>query len=251
MSQHINIAWEKYSAVKIEEAKRCAAYAAVDDNFSEEIKVIGIGSGTTIAYVVERIAQKQGSQNMIFIPTGFQSRQLILDASLSLGDVDAYSSIDLVFDGADEIDENLNCIKGGGACLFQEKLIAVSAKKRIIIADYRKKSSVLGDKWQQGIPVEVVPIAYSRVMNSLIQLGALNPKLRLCNIYKAGPVITDHGNFIIDAPFGKINNPSVLEKSIKMLIGVVEVGLFINIADIIYFGNENGDVIVCHKKHQS
>ncbi|KAG4305226.1 hypothetical protein PORY_001396 [Pneumocystis oryctolagi] len=236
--------WHGHS-IKIEEAKKCAAYAAVDDYFSDEIKVVGIGSGTTIAYVIERISQKKGSQNIVFIPTGFQSRQLILDAGLCLGDVDAYSSVDLVFDGADEVDKDLNCIKGGGACLFQEKLVAASAKKRIIVTDYRKKSSILGDKWQQGIPIEVVPIAYSRVMKSLIQLGALNPKLRLCNTYsKMGPVITDHGNFIIDAPFGKISDPSALEKEIKMLIGVIEVGLFINIADVIYFGNENG-IVVC------
>ncbi|KAG4301021.1 hypothetical protein PCANB_002634 [Pneumocystis canis] len=232
----------------IEEAKRKAAYLAVDNHFlKEEVKVIGIGSGTTMKYVVERISQKENLKNKIFIPTGFQSRQLLLDAGLHLGDVDAHLIVDLVFDGADEIDENLNCIKGGGACLFQEKLIAANAKKRIIIADYRKKSIVLGDKWHQGIPIEVIPIAYSRVMNNLLHLGASKPKLRLCNMYKAGPVITDHGNFIIDAPFGKIIDPSTLEKGIKMLIGVVEVGLFVNIADVIYFGNKNGTVSSYYK----
>ncbi|QSL65131.1 hypothetical protein MERGE_002436 [Pneumocystis wakefieldiae] len=237
---------EKSFNTQIEDIKRQAAYKAVDDWFSEELKVIGIGSGTTVAYAIERIAQKD-IRDIVFVPTGFQSRQLILDFGLYLGDVDVYSTVDIIFDGADEVDRNLNCIKGGGACLFQEKLIASSAKKKVIIADYRKRSHILGEKWHQGIPVEVIPIACSRVINCLIRLGSSKPTLRLSTKYKAGPIITDHGNFIIDAPFGKIEDPTVLEKDIKMIIGVVEVGLFVNIADVVYFGNEDQTVISCYK----
>ncbi|EMR11146.1 ribose 5-phosphate isomerase A [Pneumocystis murina B123] len=249
MSEYKNI-WEKSFKSEIEEAKRHAAYKAVDECFSEEMKVIGIGSGTTVAYAIERIAQKD-VKDIIFIPTGFQSRQLILDFGLYLGDVDAYSTVDIVFDGADEVDENLNCIKGGGACLFQEKLVASSAKKKVIIADYRKKSHILGEKWHQGVPVEVIPVACSRVMNNLIRLGSSKPRLRLSSRYKAGPMITDHGNFIIDAPFGRIKDPEILEKNIKMIIGVVEVGLFVNIADVVYFGNEDKTVISYYKGYKS
>ncbi|KTW28848.1 ribose 5-phosphate isomerase A [Pneumocystis carinii B80] len=241
--------WEKPFKSEIEKAKQQAAYKAVDECFSEEMKIIGIGSGSTVAYAVERIAQKK-VKDMIFIPTGFQSRQLILDLGLYLGDVDVYSTVDIVFDGADEVDDDLNCIKGGGACLFQEKLVASSAKKKVIIADYRKKSHILGEKWHQGIPVEVIPVACSRVMNNLIRLGSLGPKLRPCR-HKAGPMITDHGNFIIDAPFGKIKHPEVLEKNIKMIIGVVEVGLFVNIADVVYFGNEDETVISYYKERKN
>lgn len=246
MSQH---KWEKTNHFEIEQVKQCAAYKAVDECLSEEMKVIGIGSGSTVKYVIERIAHNQNVKNMIFIPTGFQSRQLILDFGLNLGDVDAYSTVDIIFDGADEVDENLNCIKGGGACLFQEKLVASTAKKRIIIADYRKKSVVLGEKCDHGVPIEIIPIAYSRVINNLIHLGSLNPRLRLCDKYKVGPMITDHGNFIIDAPFGKIKDPQTLERNIKIISGVVEVGLFVNISDIVYFGNEDKTVISYHKKH--
>lgn len=151
----------------IEASKRRAAYKAVEDHFDTSYKYIGIGSGSTVVYVVEAIVAKgrEVTSKMAFIPTGDQSKQLIIEAGLPLGSIDALppveeiptkmgaedaldvatgqqdlglkgkrQSLDVAFDGADEIDEDLNCIKGGGACLFQEKLVATSAKKFICVA---------------------------------------------------------------------------------------------------------------------
>lgn len=122
----------------IEESKRLAAIQAVNENFPPDPRFVGIGSGTTIVYVVQAIkALKQDVSRVCFVPTGYQSRQLILDAGLIAIQFDSMPEtavLDICFDGADEVDEDLNCIKGGGACLFQEKLVAMRSKKFICVA---------------------------------------------------------------------------------------------------------------------
>lgn len=161
------IAHEHRTLSPLEASKRRAAYKAVEDHFDPSYRYIGIGSGSTVVYVVEAIAEKgpEVTSKMIFVPTGDQSKQLIIEAGLPLGSIDALppvevtgkkitkdsalkavadqqdlglkgsrQSLDVAFDGADEIDEDLNCIKGGGACLLQEKLVAISAKKFVCVA---------------------------------------------------------------------------------------------------------------------
>jgi ribose 5-phosphate isomerase A len=122
----------------VEESKRAAAIQAVTENFPQDPHFVGIGSGTTIVYVVEAInALKQDVSRVCFVPTGYQSRQLIIDAGLIPIQFDSLPEtavLDICFDGADEVDEDLNCIKGGGACLFQEKLVAMRSKKFICVA---------------------------------------------------------------------------------------------------------------------
>jgi len=104
--------------------------------------------------------------------------------------------------------------------------------------DYRKHSKVLGHTWTQGVPIEIVPLAHTKLLNDLLAMGARNPQLRMGGKAKAGPIITDNGNFIIDAHFGEITDPGGLAAEIKRLVGVVEVGLFVNMADAAYFGND-------------
>ncbi|KAF8728462.1 hypothetical protein AX14_006615 [Amanita brunnescens Koide BX004] len=130
----------------IEQSKRLAAYTAVDQHVKPEHKIIGIGSGSTVPYVVERIVQqgKEVNKDRVFIPTGFQSKQLIVQAELNLGDVDQYLTVDVTIDGADEVDQHLNCIKGGGACHLREKVLAEAARTFVVVADYRKNAEVLG-----------------------------------------------------------------------------------------------------------
>ena len=195
-------------------------------------------------YAVERILEMDNTDDITFISTGFQSKELINGGGLRLGEIDNNPSIDVAFDGADEVDSALQCIKGGGACLFQEKLVASCAAKFVIVADYRKNSSKLGDKWQQGIPIEIVPLAHAKVMRDLVALGSKHPVLRMGGKAKAGPVLTDNGNFIIDAPFETGRDPAELQTAIKALVGVVECGLFVNMAAVAYFGNEDGSVDV-------
>lgn len=227
----------------VEQAKKVAAYQAVDDNFPENAKVVGIGSGSTVVYVAERIGQLKNKDSFICIPTGFQSTQLIIDNGLKLGTIEQYPDLDIAFDGADECDPELNLIKGGGACLFQEKLVALSAKKFIVVADYRKKSpKYLGIQWRKGVPIEVVPNSWVKVSQELKKLGAKSIDLRSGGSAKAGPVITDNNNFLIDADFGEIPDPVELHQQIKLLVGVVETGLFCKMANKAYFGEEDGKV---------
>ncbi|GHJ88986.1 hypothetical protein NliqN6_5388 [Naganishia liquefaciens] len=241
----------------IEAAKRLAAYAAVDRHVKPEHKVIGIGSGSTVPFVVDRIKEKGGNESRVFVPTGFQSQELIVMAGLNLGDVSQYPVIDVTIDGADEVDAHLNSIKGGGACQLREKVLAEAAETWIMVADYRKNSQILGETWTQGIPIEVAPFAYVSVLRKLAALGSpTTPEastacgaqgkvltLRMGKA-KAGPVVSDNGNFIVDAPFPRemMLKPAELLTKIKLLTGVVEVGLFCNLAKAAYFGNEDGSV---------
>ena len=127
------------SSSDIESAKRNAAQRAVQEHFDSSARYVGIGSGSTIVYVVEAIQALKDPKisNINFVPTGYQSRQCILNAGLQDVKFDSLPSntlIDVAFDGADEIDDDLNCIKGGGACLYQEKLVATQAKKFVCVA---------------------------------------------------------------------------------------------------------------------
>lgn len=240
----------------VEKAKRAAAYAAVDEHFPPDAKVIGVGSGSTVVYAVERIAQLKeekgiDTDKILFVPTGFQSKQLILEAGLRVSAIDQYAvgELDIVFDGADEVDPELNCIKGGGACLFQEKLVGQCARKFVVVADSSKRSQKLGESWITGIPIEVVPMAYPKVESDLYRMGALAVSLRQGGKAKAGPVVTDNGNFILDTHFGAIEPESVrqLDIKIKLLVGVVETGLFGN-AEVAYFGETDGTASCLTKK---
>ncbi|EEB05075.1 ribose 5-phosphate isomerase [Schizosaccharomyces japonicus yFS275] len=242
MSRTLDLDSEDLSPIEL--AKRQACHMAVDENLPKSAKVIGIGSGSTVVYVVERLLKKPGIENVVFLPTGFQSKELIVSNGLRLGDPDCYPDVDVAFDGADEVDANLNCIKGGGACLFQEKLIAVLTKRLVIVADSRKNSEKLGAYWVKGVPIEVVPMAYTFVLRELKRLGCKEPKLRMGAPGKAGPLVTDNGNFIIDANFGLIDKPEELFKQIKLIIGVVEVGIFSQMIQSAYFGNPDGSVTV-------
>jgi ribose 5-phosphate isomerase A len=251
--------------VDVEAAKRAAAKTAVANHYPKDARWVGIGSGTTIVYVVEAI-KALGVDTSItrYVPTGYQSRQLIVNAGLTAVEFDAIPAgtvLDVAFDGADEVDDELNCIKGGGACLFQEKIVALQAKEFICVAgavptrlkkvntpplthsaDSRKLQSRLLTNWKY-VPIEVAPIAAYRVMRKLTELGAVNPVLRKNIQAKEGPVKTDQGFFLVDAPFppmltksdvqaGKVSGQNgswevtELAKKIKAIAGVLEVGIF-------------------------
>ncbi|KAL7791227.1 ribose 5-phosphate isomerase [Trichoderma afarasin] len=240
------------AAALIESAKKAAAFQAVEDHLSPTDKFVGIGSGSTVVYVVEAIAAKGPgfSANMTFIPTGSQSKGLIRAAGLRLCNLDERPvvdgvsvALDVAFDGADEVDEDLNLIKGGGACLFQEKLVAVAAKKFIAVADSRKQSPRLCTKWKT-IPIEVLPLAAPDVLNRLKAMGSPNPVVRSGLPSKAGECVTDNGMWIIDAPFPPLLLPKdltaevdgngkngaweigKLAEELVKLPGIVEIGLF-------------------------
>lgn len=230
----------------IESGKKNAALKAVEENIKKDM-IIGIGSGSTIVYAVQIIAEiiQKEHLNLKCIPSSYQSYQLILNNGLELASLDQYPEIDLVLDGADEIDKHLNLIKGGGGCLVQEKILASNSKKLIIIADFRKNSEKLGMNWKKGVPIEVIPMAYVPLMKKLEKIGG-KPILRMA-LAKSGPLITDNSNFIIDVDFGIINNPSELNEKILPLPGVVDTGFFINMASKAYIGQKDGTVLVLKK----
>lgn len=240
-------------SIDIEASKRAAAKEAVANHFPENPRFVGIGSGTTIVYVVQAIKELGKDLSRIgFVPTGYQSKQLIINAGLLPIEFDALpdeSMIDIAFDGADEVDDELNCIKGGGACLYQEKLVAMRSRVFICVADYRKLQTRLITKWPT-IPIEVEPKAARQVMSRLRTMGSKSPtgagpSLREGAMVKAGPIKTDQDFFIIDAPFpqplltsadlqeGKEQDPlkgvwevEELARSIKDINGVLAVGIF-------------------------
>ena len=227
----------------IELGKKNAAIKAVEENVKKNM-IIGIGSGSTIVYAVKHIAElnREKLLNLKCIPSSFQSYQLIIENGLELGTLEQYPEIDLDLDGADEIDKNLNLIKGGGGCLVQEKILASNSKKLVILADFRKNSEKLGMNWKKGVPIEVIPMAHFPIMKKLKNLGG-NPVLRMAQS-KSGPLITDNGNFILDVDFGVIENPERLNQKILFIPGVVDTGLFIGMASKAYIGTEDGKVLI-------
>lgn len=137
-------------------------------------------------------------ENLVCIPTSFQAKQLIIENGLRLGSLEQYPEIDITIDGADEVDEKLNLIKGGGGCQTMEKLVAFAAKHLFIVCDESKKSKKLFQNWTKGLPIEVIPESYTVVQNELKKIfPKYSSSLRLAE-KKAGPVVTDNGNFIID-----------------------------------------------------
>ncbi|KAJ2723220.1 ribose-5-phosphate isomerase rki1 [Coemansia sp. Benny D115] len=264
------------SANIIEQSKRAAAFAAVDKHVTPSVRVLGIGSGSTVVYAAERLLElkNQGKlhADLLCVPTSFQSKQLIVEAGLRAADLDdlpeldpqggSFASIDVTIDGADEVDSELNAIKGGGGAHLREKLVANASRKLVLIADSRKNSQVLGEKWDKGIPVEVSPLAWRTIQRQLERLvpqsraqgvGASadvaafsfdHPKAVLRQaVRKAGPVVTDNGNFILDVCVGRIFEPLAVEQLIKMIPGVIEVGIFSNMAVEAWFGNEDGTIV--------
>ncbi|KAG5265471.1 hypothetical protein AALO_G00242850 [Alosa alosa] len=233
-----------YVSVMAEEAKKLAAYAAVDNHIQTN-QVVGVGSGSTIVYAVDRLAERvrQEKLKIVCVPTSFQARQLILKHGLTLSDLDRHPELDVAIDGADEVDAGLALIKGGGGCLTQEKIVAGCAKHFIVIADFRKDSKSLGQQWKKGVPIEVIPMAYVPVSRTLAKRFGGEAVLRMA-VSKAGPVVTDNSNFILDWKFEHSQNWKEVNTAIKMIPGVVETGLFVGMAEKAYFGMEDGSVKV-------
>ena len=232
----------------IESSKKAAAEKAVEQNIRENM-ILGVGSGSTVVYAVKKIAEMNRAHelNLKCIPTSFQSSQLIIENGLNLTSLDQYPLIDITIDGADEIDKQLNLIKGGGGCLVQEKIIASNSKALIITADYRKKSEFLGENWKKGVPIEIIPSAHVPLMNKMKALGG-KPQLRMAQA-KAGPLITDNGNFILDVDFGIIKRPIELNNKIYMIPGVVDTGLFIGMASKAFIGEKDGSTLILEEKN--
>ena len=228
----------------IQMSKKAAAIMAVDEHVRNK-QVVGIGSGSTIVYAVQRIADRVKSEKLdiVCVPTSFQAKQLILDNGLVLGSLETHPQIDVAIDGADEVDADLNCIKGGGGCQTQEKIVASCARDFFIVADSGKESCALGSVWKKGIPIEVIPMSYKPIQLKIEKDLGGKAELRLAKM-KCGPVITDNGNFILDWQFKSAGNWQDINSELINIPGVIETGLFIKMAKMAYFGNSDGKVTV-------
>lgn len=215
------------------------------DQWVKSNTAIGVGSGSTVVFAVERLAQRVKTEGLrvVCIPTSFQAHQLIVQNGLELGDLDRNPHLDCAIDGADEVNSDMVLIKGGGGCMMQEKIVASCAKNFIIIADYTKNSAKLGEQYKKGIPIEVVPMAYVPIKKRIEETFGGSLELRMA-VAKAGPCITDNGNFILDWKFdGERNyNWDTVSKELLHIPGVLETGLFVNMAKKVYFGMKDGSV---------
>ncbi len=218
-----------------EEAKRRAALAAVKhvkDGF-----VVGLGSGSTAAYVVEeigRLIREEGLQ-VLGVPSSSQAMIVAVQSGVPLTTLDEHPVLDLDIDGADEVDGKLDMIKGGGGALTREKIVATAAKQVVIVADETKLVEKLG---AFKVPVEVFPFALATATAEIKKLGG-TPFLRESK-GKVGAVVTDNGNYILDVDFGLISDAEELNRRLKLVPGVIETGLFIGLADVVYLAKPDG-----------
>lgn len=217
-----------------EELKKFVAQKAMD--FVKNNMTIGLGSGSTMVYVIDEIGKKIKSgelKNISGVPTSFQSSILGMENGINMLDFNSVKKIDLAIDGADEIDPSKYLIKGGGGAHTREKFIDYYADKFIVVADESKLVDSLGSTFP--VPVEVLPEAYVSVQYRLKKMGG-TAILRMA-MKKAGPVITDQGNFILDTTFEMINNPRQMEKEINNIPGVLENGLFTREVEAVLIGS--------------
>jgi ribose 5-phosphate isomerase A len=223
----------------IEGAKRKAVLKALEPLKSGWI--VGIGSGSTTAYAVSELGRlgKIGKLDVSIVPTSHQIENLAIAHGLKIVSLNEAFTVDYAIDGADQVDESsLNVIKGGGGSMLREKIVDSAATKLAIVVDETKLSKKLGVR--HPVPLEVSPFAYRYVQSRIVRMGGRS-KLRESG-GKVGPVVTDNGNFVLDADFGTIAKPSVLEKRLKSIPGILESGLFINMADVVLVGLSDGGV---------
>ncbi len=224
--------------------KQIVADAAIKEVKSDMI--IGLGSGSTAALMIKSLAGEIRSgklKNIRGVATSFQSEVLALELDIPLVDLASVSQIDLAIDGADEVDPGFQLIKGGGACHVREKLVASKANQLLIVVDETKIVQNLNLSFP--LPVEVLPNAWKQVQEVLSKMEG-NSTLRMAN-KKAGPVVTDQGNLILDVFFnGGIKKTKEIEMSINNIPGVLENGLFVDLADKVLVGKIENNIPVVY-----
>lgn len=214
--------------------KRNAGLRAAE--YVEDGMIVGLGTGSTAKHAIEKIGEmvdKEGI-DILCIPTSKETEKLAKNLDISLTSLDEVKKIDLTIDGADEVDKDLNLIKGGGGALLREKMVADYTKFEIVIVDPSKMVDELGKDFD--LPVEILPFWSKATKNRVKRLGC-KPKLRKMKnkVYK-----TDNNNYILDCDFIKIDDPYDLSNQLNAIPGVIENGLFIDIADMIIIGKEEG-----------
>ena len=203
--------------------------------FVKDDYVIGLGSGRAATALVKSLAKliKLKNYNIKGVPTSLQIKLIAEKCGIPLAEADQVDYIDVVFDGADQIDSQKYVIKGGGGALLRENILFSLAKKVVVMAD---KTKFVKD-FTMKVPVEIHPLARNSVANSMNKLGG---GANLRTLDRGYPFFTENGNIILDCDFGTIKNPKILTQKIKQTVGVLESGIFLRKPDIIYKAKENG-----------
>jgi ribose 5-phosphate isomerase A len=213
----------------LDQEKQAAARAAAE--LVEPGSIVGLGSGSTATYAIRFLGQRvRESLKIVGIPTSQKTKQLAEQLGIPLSTLDEHPQIDIDIDGADEIDPQLNLIKGGGGALLREKIIASASRRFIVVGDSSKQVAHLG---KFPLPVEVIPFAQSLISKRIAGLGAQ------VSLRGAGnPYVTDEGHHILDCKFGEIADPPALAEKLRGIPGVVEHGLFIGMAELALVGKD-------------
>ncbi len=213
--------------------KRIAAEKAIE--YIKDGMVVGLGTGSTVKYALKNLEERvQQGLNIKGIPTSIETKKITKRYNIPIVTLSEYPEIDITIDGADEVDSNLNLIKGGGGALTREKIIAYHSKKVIIVVDDSKVVKSLGIDFP--LPVEVVKFEWEATKKVLETFGCSVELRKIID----DPFITDNGNYILDCEFERITDPEQLEQDINMIPGVVENGLFIGLAHQVIIGSKKG-----------
>jgi ribose 5-phosphate isomerase A len=222
--------------------KKIAAEYAVD--YIEDGMIVGLGTGSTVSFMLNKLSQRiKGGLNITAISSSAATTKLASSLGIKISMLSEVDEIDLTIDGADEVDENLNGIKGGGGALLYEKIIASNSKKNIWIVDSTKLVKTLG---KYPLPVEIVQFGSTHLCVKLESKG-YKPTLRLTGTKR---FITDNNNYIVDLRIEKIERPIDLDIRLKSYAGIVETGLFCNVVDTVIAGVGN-KVEVINKKREN
>ncbi len=219
---------------ELERYKKEAALAAL--RHVRDGMVVGLGTGSTVRYAILELGariQRGEFREIVGVPTSKATARLAEEAGIPLAELGP-EGVDLAIDGADEVAPGLSLTKGGGGALLGEKIVERSAKTFVVVADYTKWVSRLGERFP--LPVEVVPFGYRRTLVELAALGG-EPRLRT----RGGePVLSDHGHYLVDLHLGPIADPFALAARLSEIPGVVEHGLFLGMADLAYLAGPEG-----------
>lgn len=216
--------------------QKLGIYAA---DFIKQDMLVGLGTGTTVYYLLKELGKrKQQGLNFTAVCTSNQTQSILNEEHINYISIDEVDKLQLTIDGADEVDKNGDLIKGGGGALLQEKIVAAASKKLIIIIDEKKNVQTLG---AFPLPVEVITFGWKQVQKKIESTYNIQTKLR----QKDNSIfITNHQHYILDCLFDKIANPFELDKNLHLIPGVVETGLFVQMANIIISGLADGTIEV-------
>lgn len=239
VNTHFNKSYGLYSPagcmLDVEQLKKQAGIRACD--FVKDGMKVGLGTGSTVKYTVIELGRKINEEGMriVGVPTSIATADLAREVGIPLVELDEVKNLDIVIDGTDEFDRNFQLIKGGGAALLREKIVAQQSAAMVVVADDRKEVDTLG---LFPLPIEITPFSYGITIERISDSLGCNVTLRQLS---GEALTTDNGNYIADAHTGAtINDPASCEKELLQIAGVVQVGLFIDMCDVVILASENG-----------